>query len=644
MSWLSLTPTAAVTLLVLAVPGGLTAWLLGFRGLRLAAAAPGISVAIIAVAALVSPMVGSGWGPVPVIALTVIAAASAYAWSRWAGTPAHSARRPDRSRWWVTAVAFAIPAAVITHLLVRSIGDPEYLSQRYDNFFHLNAVQYVIDTANASPLWIGSMTSPEGLPFYPSGWHAVVSLIVMLTGASVVAATNAAVFAIAAAVWPLGALFLARTLLGRSRITTVSAGVLSAAFPAFPYLPLHYGVLYPLFLGLSIVPAALAFAYLALRPGRVPRRQDAVLLVVLLVPGLGVAHPGALLALLALSVPIVLAFALGRLGRARRPMIRAAWVGGILAYAVIGCVILIAVRPPASQIYWPVLGTLPAAIGEVVSASVYQYPAAPVVAVLSLVGVYSAIRRPTYARWIVLSIALIGGVLYVIVAGSTSETLRMWLTAPWYNNAPRLASVWAIGALPLAALGGAVLVRFLTARLPARGRRLVGTGASVVVFGIVLTLLSQGPAMRQAAADIEFTYQLRPGGPILSPDEYKLMRELDDYVPEDAVIAANPWTGASFAYGISGRAVLMPHLLMDETAAARVINTGLDTDGDSPEMCEALEETGVRFVLDFGGGDFQEHDGDYSGLDHLERSDDVELVVSEGDARLYRVVSCGLRR
>lgn len=160
---------------------------------------------------------------------------------------------------------------------------------------------------------------------------------------------------------------------------------------------------------------------------------------------------------------------------------------------------------------------------------------------------------------------------------------------------------------------------------------------------IALVGVTQNAAIRQAAADIEFTYELRPGGPILSPDELDLMEDLAELVPEDAVIAGDPWTGASFAYGVSGRRVLMPHLLMDLTDDAEAINTMLSTEGDSPEVCAALEDTGVGYVLDFSAdGDFQENDGDYSGLDDLDSSPYVELVEQRGDAKLFKIVSCGL--
>lgn len=644
MSWVSILPAVFVTGALLFLPGLLLGFLLRLRGMRLLALAPALSVSLVAVAALAAPFVGIRWSVVPVLALTAVASVAAYFWSKHVGKPAPLPPRASARQLVAVIVSIVVPAVLIAFVLVRSMHDPEFFSQRYDNFFHLNAVQYVLDTGNASPLWLGSMTSPAGVPFYPSGWHAMVSIVVALSGASVPLAANAMIIVVAAVVWPIGAVLLVRELLGRNQIMTVIAGALAAAFPAFPFLLLHYGVLYPLFLGLAVAPAAIAVAWWLLRPGRVPRRQDWALLLVLVVPGLGVAHPGALMAVVALTVPFVLARLLHEMRTPGRP--RLIGIGLLIAYAAAGVVLLQVVRPPASQIYWPIINTVPDSIGEVVAAGVYGYPSSLGITALMIIGAYSVIRRGSYARWSILAMAVISAVLYIIVSASPYETLRFWFTAPWYNNPPRIAAFWAIGVLPLAALGGIVLVTWLLRqRLLVRARRFSERRPVVLIAIVVLALVgvTQNAAIRQAAADIEYTYELRPGGPIVSPDELDLMEDLAELVPDDAVIAGDPWTGASFAYGVSGRRVLMPHLLMDLTDDAEAINKMLSTDGDSPEVCDALEDTGVAYVLDFSAdGDFQENDGDYSGLDDLDSSPYVELVEQRGDAKLFKIISCGL--
>jgi hypothetical protein len=645
MTWLAFVPTALIAAAVVIIPGGALAWSLRLRGFALIGTAAPLSISLIAVSATGAGAVGIPWSILPVLLLTGVAMAAAWAWTRWVGPTAVPPRRARRDGLVLTATSI-VPMVVITATLVAAFNDPEYFSQRYDNFFHLNAVRYVLDTGNSSPLWVGTMTSPDGgLPFYPSGWHAVVSLVMQLSGAGVVAATNATIIVVAAVVWPLAAVLLVRTVLGRGIVTTAAAAAISAAFPAFPFLPLHYGVLYPLFLGLACAPAALAAAWRLLRPGRDPRRHDRVLILLLLIPGVAIAHPGALLAVLALAVPMVLAAFAYKIRRSSGGR-RLVWAAGVLAYAVVGAVVLVLVRPPADQIYWPAIESLPHAIGSVVSAAVFGYPVSAVVALLVIAGAYSVVRRPTYPRIVLLGSAVVGAVLYVIVAGATSETLRTWLTGPWYNNAPRLASIWVLGAIPVAAIGAVHIARRLSRmRVMQRWYRAPWRRphAAALMMAVVLTALTQGSAMGQARADIEYTYLLRPDAPIVTPDEFELMEELSDLVPADAVIAGDPYTGASFAYALSGRKVLLPHLLMDVSGDAELINRDFARHGDDPAMCAALAHTGVSFILDFSeGGDFMDNDADFAGLVGLADSPYAELVAEEGGARLYRVTSCGV--
>lgn len=653
LNWVEITPVLGVALALLFVPGGIVALLLRQRGLRLLALAPALSVSLIVVAALGAPFVGLRWGLLPVGILSLVAASAAWAWSRWAGKPAPAQRWHARLRAGagidpVVVVAILLPALVLGWTLARNIGDPEGFAQAYDNFFHLNGVQFVVDTGNASPLWLGNMTSPGELAFYPSGWHALCSLVAEISGATPVVATNAMIMAVGAVIWPLCAVHLVRTMLGRSRTVTMAAGALATGFPAFPYLPLHYGPLYPLFLGLALVPLALSIVWdtLCAAHGRQAqfRLQDRILLLVLVLPGVAVAHPGALLGLIMLASPVLLAVLGSRFFAAQTGLQRMLIVALALAFLLADAALLYFVRPPADQIYWPVIESIPGAIGEVVTAAVYHYPVSWVVALAVAGGAYSVIRGRDLNRWAVLGVALAGSVLYVVVAASTWEPLRQWLTGPWYNNAPRLASLWAIAALPLASLGVSVAVRALL-----RARWLSGLSrvvyrvpiVAVTLLGVLIAAGAQGAAVAQASAEMSTSYRGSTETQILSSDERRLIERLPDLVPEDAVLAGDPWTGSSFAYALSGRRVLMPHLLMTVTDDMLVLNSLLSTDGDAPEVCAAVQRTGVRYVLDFSAdGDFTENDGRFEGLEGLDQSPFVDLVAREGEAKLYRITSC----
>ena len=74
-------------------------------------------------------------------------------------------------------------------------------------------------------------------------------------------------------------------------------------------------------------------------------------------------------------------------------------------------------------------------------------------------------------------------------------------------------------------------------------------------------------------------------------------------------------------------------------ADANLLGTSLRDGGD--EVCDAIERTGVEYVLDFGDRWIYPlgHE-DFVGLHGLDRSDFVEEVASVGDAGLYRITGC----
>lgn len=646
--WYTFAYAVLIAAVVLMVPGTVLGLALRLRGWWLVAAAAPLSGSLIVVSAVLGGWLGTPWTALPVLALTAVAVVAALAWDRWVGRreepPAHRFSRRGLATGIVALTAGLVPIALA---IVRAIGDPTSIAQRYDNFFHLNAVQFVLDTGNASPFWVGSMTAPGNLLFYPSGWHAVASLVAQLAGTEPAIATNALILVVAALVWPLSVVLLARTLFGGSALVTVAAGALAAAAPAFPYLPLHYGPLYPLFLGLALAPVGVAAIIRMLRPGRWVNVHNEALLWVLLIPGIAVSHPGALLAVLALGAPA--AFLLSWwLWRASDRVTQRLWIAlGVVGLGLAAILVLRVIRPPASEIYWPVTTSLSGAIGEIVTAAVFGYPVAYLFAALVGVGVARGFLRPTYNRTLALGMGFVAAVLYVVVAGSPFETLRLWLTGPWYNNTPRLASIWVLAATPLAALGAAYLVQTFLRwvkrwRLPRQAMRHVPRLVGLLLLAVFLVALSQTGALRQARADLHYVYGDDGEGPILSQGEYELLKELDELVPVDAVIAGNPWTGTSFAYGISGRRVLMPHLLMDESDSAREINRSFKEVGGTERMCQALNDVGVEYILDFDGPDLMENEGGFEGVTDLRGSPNVELVHAEAGAYLYKITTCEL--
>ena len=642
------TSTAAAVLLVLGVP---LTWAVGLRGYWLIGAAPAFALTMIAGTSVIAPWLGMTWSLLPVVLVTIVVGAGLFLLRqrlrpREAPDSAVSASRWLRVDPWVLGVLLA-SAAVIAVRVIQIIGSPENISQTFDNIFHLNGVRFALSEGNASPLYLGYMTSPDGsLPFYPSAWHAFTSIVVQISGVSVPIAVNAVVLTTCAFIWPVSVLLLTRTLFGGAPPVTIATGAIAASLPGFPFLLMDYGVLYPLQLSLAVLPVALSATLVALRLVRshAPTATTLWILIVIgTIPGMTLAHPGAFVAWLALSAPMAVAFSwiLFRRGQMRARLLV---IGGFALYLVVGVLLIRVLRPPLEARLWPTQMSVSEAIWTVASVSMWYLVPALVIAVAVIAGIVWAMIDRRLPGLMALSMYLVGALLFVAVASFPWGNLRDALTGSWYNNLPRLAAITAISLVPIAvwgiartwaALSRPEAVRSRLRRLPSWSRGLLG-----VAGGVALLASMQAVVVPSAVAWAQPLYRLDDDSALLTADEYRLLTRLPEHVPEGSAVAGSPWTGASLAFAIGDRPVLMPHTLMYVSEAVETINDGLDTAVPGSEVCQAVSELGVEFVLDFG--DREVHNGEhiFLGLDDLAESDRVRLVDEEGDARLYEIEVC----
>jgi hypothetical protein len=359
-------------------------------------------------------------------------------------------------------------------------------------------------------------------------------------------------------------------------------------------------------------------------------------------PGVALAHPGGFVGWLALSAPMVIAFAV-RLWRASTRSGRRVWIIiGAIGYAVIGVLLLRALRPPLATRQWPTESGLGEAMWRVLSVTLFYPAGAWLVGIAILIGLYWVVRERSAELIVVASLWFVGALLFVAALAFPWGNLRDALTGSWYNNWPRLAALFALALVPLAALGisrtadavGTVLRRRRVSAAVQLTAAIVAALLAFVAFHLQVT-----PKAQEWASDV---YGYDSGSYLLTADELALLERVDDIVPEDAVIAGSAYTGAGLAYALADRQVLMPHALMDISDDLELVNEHLADAASMPEVCDAIDALDVDYVLDFGSDEVHEDDlNPLPGVQDLEDSPAVRLVDSEGDARLYEVIACG---
>lgn len=664
VSWLETLPALFVALAVVLLPGAALAWAVGFRRLSLLGLAPLFSLSLAGVGAVAAAWIHVPWNLGVLLAATVLA--SAIGWlvvRRWNGM-----ERPQPEPWTVIAAAAAgigIGALLIGRRIVQLVGAPDNISQRYDDVFHLNAVRYVLDTANASSLDLGRMGGGGGGrgAIYPAVWHSLAALVTQLTGAEVAVSVNIINLVAGAVLWPISVVFLTRVVIGPRLLGLAAAGVLSSGFVAFPYLLMVWGPLFPNLLSASVLPAVLATVILVCRKASAMTETplQSWLALILGLPGLALSHMSSVNALLAFSAPLLLWTLAGhvrRLVKGRAPLRSYLLPGLATIVALSVAAVSWKVLRPGFYDGWKPHQTVAGAVGEVLGNAPIGTDLVLVTSVLALIGAGTIMRRR--GLWWVLGCYAAAAYLYVVDAGYAAGWARDFFTGTWYQDTNRLAAYLPMFATVLAALGvttAADAIRGATA-----GRRLQLNGslmkdrdgwkipggltpaalAGGLVVCTLLALLSQTGPVRTYIGQNKVFYERDTKESIVSSNEYKLFDRLAAEIPEDAVIAVNPWNGGSLAYAFSDRKVLEYHQTQRKTADLQTIAQGLADAGKNPQVCAAVRKLKVTYALDLGSQYLLNHPSSltYPGLQDLERSKAVQLVDSEGDAKLFKIVAC----
>jgi hypothetical protein len=665
MTWFEAIPIALAAALWLLAPGLAITYAFGLRGITAWALAPVMTVAVVAATAVVAAKAGVAWSVwLPLVVAAVVAAIVG------AGALLLRGRRTvvaDRDPRPVTVAALlgAAPAFVLGLIaLVLGFGRPDALSQTYDAVFHYNAIALILETHNASSLAINTLGNTELTPeFYPAGWHGLGSLLVSSTGTSIPAATNLLSAACALVVWPLGCLVLARQIFGRSRQALALTGLLSVAFTGFPWMLVGWGVLWPNMLGLVLVPAMLALVVTLAgyaKDDSIGRTRAALMLPIGFV-GIALAHPSSLFSLIVLAIVPVAAAVLRRALRLRR---EGNTPRGVLEVAgflvVVGAAWLWAATTPilAKPRTTPKApdGTAPMALGEVLFNSAYQQGALWAMSAIVLAGAIWSLRSGSH-RWLIAA-HLLTAFLYVIAAAVARPATQIF-TGYWYNDPVRLAAMLPVTAIPLATIGMMFLVRkamewrdaHARDERPTWRRRLATSPAGksrttvLIALSAALVVLSFGLNVPERAAVLQSTYQPKPDWVLVDPAARSFYVRIKDRIPEDSVVAGNPWDGSALVWMLARRRALYPHLQLNTTPEQDYLKAHLNEAATDPKACAAIRHLRVDYLLIGNNTQFWPGaDGwgrkSFSGLKDPEGKPGFELVDSDGPLKLYRITAC----
>ena len=650
--WLPAVPVFLVAAVWLLLPGLLVTYGIGLRGLAAWGSAPAATVAMLSFAAVLAEAAGIRWSllTAAVSCLVIAAACALLAFALRRRLP-----RPTADHRTITLAAFAglVPAGLLGAVVIAlGLHRPDQLSQTFDAVFHYNAVAYILDSGNGSSLHMNGLGTPDvaqhvsgllGL-FYPAAWHDITSLVVLVTGTGIPEATNMMAAAVTLLVWPLSCLLLARQIFGRSRAALAVTGLVSIGFTAFPWGFLAFGVLWPNLLALALAPAGLAMVLsicgLA-REDAVGRARAWFLLGVVLVAG-ALAETNVDFTLVALSV-FPAGIALWR--RAARLPLRRAVTEISIAVVVFGAGWwFVATTPLLAMVRtapWPPFESPAQAVGQVLlnattgPNATNGFSALWVLSVVVLVGIALCGRRPEL-RWAVGAYA-ISGALFVLSASINRPDTQAF-TGYWYNDAYRLGAAIPVTAVPLAVAGILHLARWWPATRPA---------LKLAATMVALVLLTKGLYVGAHASALKFrTVDALTGdnseGRLVDGRTQAFFARIKPLIPQNAIVAGNPWNGSALLWALADRRTLFPHLGTATAPVQWYLAHHLDEAGTDPQVCREATRIGVGYLL-VGESTFWPTDPErqkYPGFADPVGRPGFQLLAQDGPFKLYRLAAC----
>ncbi|WP_165249432.1 DUF6541 family protein [Adlercreutzia sp. ZJ141] len=690
--WLSFVGAVALLLLLLYAPGYLALRAFRLPHLLAVCCAPIVTVVLYNIAAIVCSFAGIFGScatiAVPCLVLCALAAVvsflvggrllrgeskSPFAGGDFAGKES-----------WLQLACYLVVGIVITgYVLVGNLGSADSFFQAFDNVFHLNTVRSFIESGCCSVfdsrLYVREIVGDDAVPwvasgassFYPTTWHLMTALAVDASGVGLTVAANALNACLAAVVFPAAVFVLLKVLFPRENGVVWLGSVCSVAFAVFPWDFLVFGPLYPNVFGNALLPIAMA-SFIGLFEAKdrtmlsLPARIG---FFVVCVVALAFSHPNSVFSAVVLLTPFLCRCVSCWAGSAKLPGSEYVWK--VCGYAV--CLVAVGViwmalyntsfmqNGPLAD-WWPSYTRKYLGAKYVVSLALKE-PAQWVLAVAVLFGVVRAVQSKEH-RWLVVAYAAAAFIFWVDI--TTDGETKHILAGFWYTDSHRLAATIALAGIPLAALGLWQATCLVVRGVSALGIKAGDNKHAIPVCGFVLALVfcagnyvvagpSEEGSLPTAFGSIAAALKgqdVSQTDTIYNESEMDFMKQVEEIVPEGALIINQPNDGSAFACGIEG--LNMYYRLLrgygddGELEQSKLIRHSLVDMASDDEVAQAVAFTGARYLLQLDAGDFARKNSPHlwtyedpswwEGVDFVDESTPgFKLVLAEGDMRLYEI-------
>ncbi|MCD4548945.1 DUF6541 family protein [Schaalia sp. lx-260] len=666
-SWLLFPLALVIAGAVFWLPGLIPSLILGVRRDLLAVFAPIGSVIIVTTSAVFAAVLGVSWGFIPVVAgiagTALLALLIRLIFRRAirdekSGVPensgAFSYTHTDFLRWGLLAII----CVTITIHFAWQIKMPGAFSQTWDNTYHLNAVQAILDTGNASTLNMDlyDVTLPRRHYYYPGAWHDLISLICLSVGVPVSVATNAFTVIVSFLYWPLTTSTLARVAFGKRLVTLLSIP-LSLAFPQFPLGFIWYGVLYSNLLSYALLPASIAFTVLGLR--RFSRITGWYALLAAAGAVAMVITQANAAVLFAITFCVIAGVYLARRMNHSPDVTLLRKIINTLGATVFTALLLTALNFALDKVgpisvmrrgyeYSSPQGNIIQALMQLGTLTggnptndfgIYTLSEMLPLGIMVALGMLLSLIHGR-ARWTVACYA-IWSCLFIACFAAPPGPIHVYWAGIWYCDLPRLAGALIVLAPIFAAYAIFCFIEWLQKHfLVLRSNTLIAV--VLVLLSICIPVNHSLTSVWHRVAD---NFRITNSS-FVDSDELALFQWMSQNLPQGSAVLGNPWEGAPFAWAIGHTRTVFPKMEVDfRDSDYELLATSLKDSTKRQEVCNILNRQGARYILDLDdsyiwGGSGWNAEKRYPSFDEVDNSGVGKVIQQVGKAKLVEITMC----
>ncbi len=537
--------------------------------------------------------------------------------------------------------------------------------------------------------------------FYPSLWHTFAALLMSCLDIPVTLAANAVNFIMTAVVFPASMFFLMRILFRNECIPVLTGAFVIFAFMAFPWKFLIWGPLFPNLMSMVLTPAVCGLFLLLFEPSNT-RSNFIVIIVLFLIGMLVLVFSQTnavfIMGVFLISYLIWQASRIPLIKNNNQSTILKRVLYGIAAALVIGIIWVVFYKMPFLRAIvshgWPAFTDIPGALFNVLTLSFRETMPQYFLGVLVFVGILGTILSAKKRKYFWITCSYLIMVVIYIICVTSEGTIKQLAGGFWYTDPMRLGAIAALFAMPLVCIGLSWIndaLNFLVCGTTsehvtqhgahehphdthnATARKRLSSGVQIGVttiilcfvffpLGSLLHLNGYTPAFAYLTNQFKGVYapvetsetgdRIDTAPRLYSLDEQRFVEEAKNIVG-DALVLNQPNDGSGFAFSVSDFDNLYYRSMGGygfdgNNANSDIIREQLDDIATNSSVQDAVKNLGAEYVLKLDQGDqyvranpylWSYREEDWTGIDSID--DDTpgfEIVLSEGDMRLYRIV------